>query len=100
MIPNPVTRRPGSMPRMRIGAPTAAHYPEEPPRFTRGESRIERGGGVHVLHVVERIERVEESLHSRRVVALQLDLGGRLHRDLGERRLESGLLERTLDRLE
>src|SRR5438876_100775 len=78
--PKPVMRRPGSIPRMRrtfMASPGAAWVPSRR-RF------LDDGGGVHVLHVVDRLECIEELLHSGGGLARQRDFGGRLHGQLGE----------------
>ena len=57
----------------------------------------EHRGRVDVLHVVERLEGVEQLLHPLRVFAAHLDFDQRLHRHFGELGLEAALRERVLD---
>src|SRR5436190_24147059 len=88
-IPNPVTRSPGSMPRMRrTGASMGKGL---------ALSLVEHGRRIDVLYVVERFERIQQLLHARRVVAGHFDFGGGFHRHFGEFRLEAGFGESILD---
>src|SRR5438046_7685322 len=88
-MPNPVMRRPGSMPRMRRSCVAEART------FGNAALRFKDGVGVDVLHIVKRLDRVDELLHSRRILARHLDIGRGLHRHFGELGLESGLDERV-----
>src|SRR5882762_10885361 len=77
MIPNPVMRKPGSMPRiLRAGPAIAPHYTFEcAARAPLRRLLIDHRGRVDVLRVVEALQGVEQLLHLRRLVALQDVLG-------------------------
>src|SRR5664279_255207 len=89
MTPNPLTRRPGSMPRMRRTVNRVA-----PAAIVPRSCVFDDRGGVDILHVVDRFERVEQLLHSGGVVSAEVDFGGRFHRHLGEFRVELRLRQR------
>src|SRR5215471_17845965 len=100
--PKPVRRSPGSMPRMRTRgrAPASAlkARAESILAVMRADrSLFEHGGRVHLLDVVQDLERVEQLLHPARVFAAQADFRDRLHRDLGQLGLEPRTLQRALD---
>src|SRR5450631_259989 len=93
MTPNPVIRSPGSMPRMRRMVNRFA-----PSATVRRSCALDNRGGVDILNVVDRLERIEQLLHSGGVVTAEIDFGGGLHRHLGEFRLELRLRQGILDR--
>src|ERR1700680_717786 len=68
MTPNPVTRRPGSMPRMRRMV-----KPIAPCGGVARSCVFDDRGRIDILDVVDRLERMEQVLHSRRVVAAEFD---------------------------
>src|SRR6266853_2715066 len=91
MTPNPVTRRPGSMPRMRRMVKRIAPY--------GGVARscvLDDRGRIDILDVVDGLERIEQLLHSGRLVAAEIDFRCRLHRHLGERGFELRLCQSVL----
>src|SRR5262245_48018158 len=97
--PKPVRRSPGSMPRMRMrgtapasASPTLAESILAVMRAAR--SLFEHRGGVHLLDVVQGLERVDELLHLARVLAAETDFCDGLHRDLGQLGLEPRTLQR------
>src|ERR1700686_2822427 len=75
MTPNPVTRRPGSMPRMR-----GMVKPIEPYGGVPRSCVFHDRGRIDILDVVDRLERIEQLLHSPRVVAAEIDFRRRLRR--------------------
>src|SRR6266851_1399023 len=85
MIPNPVMRKPGSMPRiLRAGPAIAPHY---------SPLLIDHRRGVDLLHVVDVLQRLEQLLHPPRLIAFQNVFRGGLHGDFREVRLQPGFCE-------
>src|ERR1700686_507163 len=75
MTPNPVTRRPGSMPRMRRMVKRIA------PRGGVARSCVfDDRGRIDILDIVDGLERIEQLLHSGGVVAVEIDFRRRLRR--------------------
>src|ERR1700692_2913723 len=95
MTPNPVARRPGSMPRMRRTVKRIA-----PCVCVARSCVFDDRGRIDILDVVDRLERIEQLLHSGRVVAAEIDFRRRLHRHLGELGFELRLCQSVLYRNE
>src|SRR5580765_6919854 len=95
MIPNPVMRKPGSMPSiLRAGPAIARHYTFGcAARAPLRRLLIDHRGGVNVLHVVEALQGIEQLLHPSSFVTLERILGGGLHGELGELGLQARLGE-------
>src|SRR5450755_549572 len=95
MTPNPVARRPGSMPRMRRMVKRIA-----PSVCVARSCVFDDRGRIDILDVVDRLERIEQLLHSGRLVAAEIDFRCRLHRPLGELGFELRLCQGVLYRNE
>src|SRR5438105_11039702 len=91
MTPNPVTRRPGSMPRMRRMVKRIA-----PCDGVARSCAFDDRGRIDILYVVDGLDRVEQLLHSGGVFAVEFDLRDRLHRHLGELGFELYLCQSVL----
>ena len=48
----------------------------------QGGLLLDHRGGIHVLHIIQGLQRVQESLHTRRIIARQRVFGSGFHGDL------------------
>src|SRR6516164_6999078 len=97
MTPKPVRREPGSSPRIRTRSPTAGGVAAAGSKARQDLVRY-LDIRVHVPYVLHSFERLEQLDHRLRLLAPELERGGRTPRDFGRGRSESPVREHRTHR--